>query len=58
MSRRRNLELLEYHLESAAEIMDKENLTYTIGIWFKFYIGPTTFMGMRAWVHNIRERLI
>ncbi|PKL68981.1 MAG: hypothetical protein CVV28_02370 [Methanobacteriales archaeon HGW-Methanobacteriales-1] len=58
MSRRRNLELLEYHLECASDIMDKENITYGIGLWFKYYITSWTLIQMKLYVHNIRDRVI
>ena len=58
MSHRRNLELLEYHLECAADLMDKEKINYNVGLYFKKTIGPLELLGIKAHVHNIRDRVI
>lgn len=58
MSRRRNLELLEYHLECASEILDKENIQYQYGSFLKLYITPMLLIRMANHVGNLRRRLI
>jgi hypothetical protein len=58
MSHRRNLELLEYHLECAADIMDKEDIDYQYGSFLKIYITPTILIRMAFHVGNLRRRLI
>lgn len=58
MSKRRNLELLEYHLESAADIMEKQDIHYQYGSFLKLYITPTLLIRMANHVGNLRRRLI